>query len=133
MAPATFDQLLVDGTDFRAVRELQVGEANAIQIPLIYQFRMTDYSGDNSGTGTGFVGGYDSTPGWTPPTQLNYAKKIGIDIYAKDKTIFSFDVQVSATYKRQSLAQRVDEVQTSLVKTRENITYSKSSLKTLTS
>jgi len=133
LAPATFDQLLVDGTDFRAVKNVEVGEPNAIQIPLIYQFRMTDYSGDNSGTGTGFVGGYDTTPGWTPPTQINYAKKIGIDIYAKDKTVFSFDVQVSATYKRESLAQRVDEIQTSLVKTRENITYSKSSLKTLTS
>jgi hypothetical protein len=94
---------------------------------------MTDYAGDNTGTGTGFIGGYDSTPGWTPPTQLNYTKKIGIDIYVKDTTVFSFDVQVSATYKRESLAQRVDEIQTSLVKSRENITYSKTSIKNLTS
>jgi hypothetical protein len=133
VAPATFDQLLVDGTDYRAIKQLGTGESNAIQIPIIYQFRMTDYAGDNTGTGTGYVGGFDSTPGWTPPTQLNYAKKIGIDIYAKDQTVFSFDILVSATYKRESLAQRVDEIQTSLVKSRENITYSKTSIKTLTS
>lgn len=133
LAPATFDQLLVDGTDFRAIRALGTGESNAIQIPIIYQFRMTDFAGDNTGTGTGFVGGFDSTVGWSPPTQLNFAKKIGIDLYTKDNTVFSFDVQVSATYKRESIAQRVDEIQTSLVKTRENITYSKSSIKTLNS
>jgi hypothetical protein len=132
LAPATFDQLLVDGTDYRAVKDLGTGEANAIQIPIIYQFRMTDYAGDNTGTGTGYVGGYDSSAGWTPPTQLNYSKKIGIDIYVKETTVFSFDVQVSATYKRQSTAQRVDELQTSLVKTKENITYDKNSIKTLT-
>jgi hypothetical protein len=133
VAPATFDQLLVDGTDYRAVKQVGTGENNAIQIPIMYQFRMTDYAGDNTGTGTGYVGGYDSTPGWTPPTQLNYKKKIGIDIYVKNTTMFSFDIQVSATYKRESLAQRVDEIQTSLVKVRENITYDKNTIKTLTS
>ena len=133
LAPATFDQLLVDGTDYRAVKSVGTGEANAIQIPLLYQFRMTDYAGDNTGTGTGYVGGYDSTPGWTPPTQLNYAKKVGIDIYVKETTVFSFDIFVTSTYKRQSLSQRVDEIQTSLVKTRENITYSKNSIKNLNS
>jgi hypothetical protein len=133
VAPATFDQLLVDGTDYRAVRRVGTGENNAIQIPILYQFRMTDYAGDNTGTGTGYVGGYDSTVGWTPPTQLNYKKKIGIDIYVKNETVFSFDIAVSATYKRESLAQRVDEIQTSLVKVRENITYDKTTIKTLTS
>jgi hypothetical protein len=133
VAPATFDQLLVDGTDYRAVKDVGTGESNAIQVPIIYQFRMTDFAGDNTGTGTGYVGGYDSTPGWTPPSQLNYSKKIGIDIYVKDTTVFSFDVAVKATYKRESLAQRVDEIQTSLVKTRENITYSKNTIKSLTS
>jgi hypothetical protein len=133
VAPATFDQLLVDGTDYRAVKNLGTGENNAIQIPIIYQFRMTDYAGDNTGTGTGYVGGYDSTVGWTPPVQLNYIKRIGIDIYVKNTTMFSFDITVNSTYKRESLAQRVDEIQTSLVKVRENITYDKNTIKTLTS
>jgi hypothetical protein len=132
-APATFDQLLVDGTDYRAVKNVGTGETNAVQIPLIYQFRMTDYAGDNTGTGTGFVGGYDSSKGGAFASQLNYAKKIGIDIYVKDTTVFSFDVFVTSTYKRESLAQRVDEIQTSLVKTQENITYNKNSIKNLTS
>ena len=133
VAPSMFDQLLVDGTDYRAIKDLGTGENNAIQIPIVYQFRMTDFAGDNTGTGTGYVGGYDSTAGWTPPSQLNYAKKIGIDIYVKETTVFSFDVFVTSTYKRESLAQRVDEIQTSLVKTRENITYSKNSIKNLNS
>jgi hypothetical protein len=133
VAPATFDQLLVDGTDYRAVKNLGTGENNAIQIPIIYQFRMTDYAGDNTGTGTGYVGGYDSTVGWTPPTQLNYQKRVGIDIYVKNTTMFSFDIIVNSTYKRESLAQRVDEIQTSLVKVRENITYDKTTIKTLNS
>lgn len=133
IAPATFDQLLVDGTDYRAAKRVGTGDNNAIQVPIMYQFRMTDFAGDNTGTGTGYIGGYDSILGWTPPTQLNYKKKIGIDIYVKNTTRFSFDIQVSATYKRESLAQRVDEVQTSLVKTRENITYNKNTIKTLSS
>jgi hypothetical protein len=133
VAPSTFDQLLVDGTDYRAVRTVGTGENNAIQIPIVYQFRMTDYAGDNTGTGTGFIGGYDTSKGGALATQLNYAKKIGIDIYVKDTTVFSFDIFVTSTYKRESLAQRVDEIQTSLVKTQENITYDKNSIKNLTS
>ncbi len=68
---------------------------NSIKIPIVMQFRMTDYDGVGS-TGTGIIGGYG-----TPPsvTNLVYSKKIGLDIVVKDQEIFSFDVKVSAQYK----------------------------------
>lgn len=130
LAPTTFDQLLIDGTNAIADKKVEKGIENAIIIPIIYQFRMTDYYGPSS-TGTGIVGGFNPTT--VPPRNIKYQKTIGIDIYRRDETTFSFDVSVGATYKRTSLAQRVDTIQTSLVKTRENITYDKTTVKNLTS
>lgn len=130
LAPSTFDQLLVDGTNALADKKVEKGTENAIIIPIIYQFRMTDYYGSSS-TGTGIVGGFN--PATVPPNQIKYRKNIGIDIYRRDETVFSFDVSVSSAYKRTSLAQRTDTIQTSLVKTRENITYDKTTVKNLKS
>lgn len=129
-APATFDQTLIDGTNAIADKIVEKGTANAIIIPIVYQFRMTDYYGSGS-TGTGILGGFNL--GTVPPKNISYKKKIGIDIYVRDLTVFSFDVVVNAVYQRTSLAQRIDTIQTSLVKTRENITYDKTTVKNLTS
>lgn len=71
---------------------------NKIRIPFVYQFRMEDYFG----VGTrGKIGGYDSTG--LEKTNLSYAKKIGIDIIAKNLPLFSFDIQVSAKFKPSSI------------------------------
>jgi hypothetical protein len=122
--------LLIDGTNALADKEVNKGTDNALIIPILYQFRMTDYYGTGS-SGTGIVGGFN--PSTVPPKNITYQKSLGLDIYRRDETVFSFDITVSASYKRTSLAQRVDTIQTSLVKTRENITYDKSTVKNLKS
>ena len=99
LAPSSYSDILVDGTDYRAQRILDFGDENAIIIPIIYQFRMTDFFGSGS-LGTGRIGGIS-----TQPNNLVYTKKIGFDIAVKDDTLFSFDLQVSSKYKVDSPSQ----------------------------
>jgi hypothetical protein len=75
-----------------AKRTLQYGSANSIKIPLTFQYRCSDY--------LGYIGGYrvDTTFGLT---NVSYSKKIGLDIALKDET-FSFDVQVTAIYEKET-------------------------------
>jgi len=99
MAPASYADLLVDGTDYRAIRTVDFGDENQITIPIVYQFRMTDFYGIGD-SGTGRIGGYS-----VQPKNLVYTKKIGIDIAVKDNSLFSFDLQVSSKYKVDSPSQ----------------------------
>jgi hypothetical protein len=92
LAPTTYSDLLVDGTDYKAVRTVDFGDAYKIEIPVIFQFRMTDYYGAGN-AGTGRIGGSANA------VNLTYIKKIGIDITAKDESFFSFDIQVTGKYK----------------------------------
>ena len=93
LAPPAYMDLLVDGTDYRSVREIEYGENNQIIIPIIYQFRMTDYFGDGQ-KGLGRVGGSS-----TGIKNLIYTKKLGIDINVKEESLFSFDLQITSKYK----------------------------------
>jgi hypothetical protein len=135
VAPSTIESLMVDGSDARATRSVDVGETNAIVIPIILQFRMTDYFGPSIvGTvatgGDGIVGGYNPA-NTVQPQNITYVRKIGLDLYQLDKTVFSFDIQASATYQKDSLVQILDAsvpVKTVLVK---NIGIKKQFLKTL--
>jgi len=73
-----------------AKRDLVTGSTNAINIPLIYQFRASDT--------LGFVGGYRRTG---TLKNIKYSKTLGIDIYTKTET-FSFDVTVSCQYSKET-------------------------------
>lgn len=106
VAPASTQQMMANGTDFRSNYILQQGEDNAIRIPVIFQFRMTDYFGVGN-TGTGKVGGFDTQNPNDNLTNVTYGKKIGMDIFVKDEGTFSFDLTVKASYKRESLTQVV--------------------------
>jgi len=99
IAPSTYADFLVDGTDYRSTRDVEYGEANQIVIPIIFQFRMTDFFG-NGTSGLGRIGGFS-----IQPKNLTYTKKIGVDINVKDESLFSFDVQISAKYKVDSPSQ----------------------------
>ena len=92
LSPTTYADILVDGTDYRSVRTVEFGDSYKIEIPVVYQFRMTDYYGSGN-AGTGRIGGS------TNAVNLTYIKKIGIDITAQDTSIFSFDIQVTSKYK----------------------------------
>lgn len=98
LSPATYSDLLVNGTDYRATREVEFGDQFQITIPIIFQYRMTDFYGAGV-NGTGRIGGL------TTLNNLYYSKKLGIDIYVKEETVFSFDIQVSSKYKVDSPSQ----------------------------
>jgi len=130
LGPSTFNQLNVNGIDARATQELKTGDTNAIVIPVVFQFRMEDYWGPSGGAGAGIIGGYK---GSTPPTNLTYGRRIGLDLYAQDEDTFSFDIQVSATYKKTSLSQVIATAYPTFNKETKNIVYDKYTIKTLIS
>ena len=88
----------VDGANQLSTSTLNFGIPFASNIPLIFQYRMTDYFGATS-SGLGNVGG--DTSGTT--NQLEYTKRIGIDIYSNIDERFSFDVEITARYRSASL------------------------------
>jgi hypothetical protein len=125
LGPSTFNQLNVDGIDARATLEIKAGDENAVIIPVVFQFRMEDYQR--------IVGGYDTTPGAVQPKNLTYGRRIGIDVYSQDSSAFSFDIQVSSSYKKTSLSQVVATAVPNVNKQLQNIVYSKETIKTLKS
>lgn len=131
LAPVNIDQLLVDGTDYRAKRTLKSGENNGIEIPIVFQYRMLDYYGED-----GIVGGYDLDTATqieanNTQTNLTYSKKIGLDIYVKDESVFSFDIQVTSKYQRESLAQKIENTSSSIGISREVLKVSKKDIKSI--
>jgi len=89
----------VDGDSIQSREVVQFGQQNAVSIPLVFQYRMTDYFGTVSGSGLGNVGG-DST-GST--VNLTYSKKIGFDLYPNNSDVVQFDVEFSAKYRSDRL------------------------------
>jgi hypothetical protein len=138
VGPAQFNQLIVNGVDARAFKQVEPGEDNAIVVPLVFQYRMTDYFGpwiaptitSAAAGGLGVVGGYDPTRVGTLKN-LTFTKKIGIDIYQQDDPVFSFDVQVSSTYKKDTLAQLTAVSIPVTTQEVSNVTFTKESVKTL--
>lgn len=117
LSPSSYPDILVNGTDYRSIRSVEFGDSYAIEIPVIYQFRMTDYYG-TSNTGTGRIGGVDNL------INITYVKKIGVDIAVKDESIFSFDLQVSSKYKTDTPSQTaVNPVKTAATFTSETSNY----------
>jgi hypothetical protein len=94
----THSSICVDGKASTSTKKILNGGNNSIKIPITFQYRMTDFFGSGT-TGVGNIGG-DST-GRT--INLTYTKRIGFDIELKDGTICSYDLEVSAKYKSDSL------------------------------
>ena len=88
----------VDGSNQLSIKTLEFGSKNSINIPIVFQYRMTDYFGEGNG-GIGNIGGDPS--GIT--NQLEYTKRLGIDIYSNQTERFSFDIQMTARYRSKSL------------------------------
>jgi len=90
----------VNGDSIQSVEVIQFGQQNAVSIPLVYQYRMTDYFGTTSGSGLGNVAG-DST-GST--VNVTYAKRIGFDLLPNNSEIIQFDIEISAKYRSDRLS-----------------------------
>jgi hypothetical protein len=99
--PSKHNDLIVDGSDSLSLKTISFGSNSSLNVPVTFQYRMTDYFGlgDN---GLGNVGG---DPAANSSTNLEYTKTIGIDIYANpiDKERFSFDLELNARYYSKSL------------------------------
>ena len=116
LGPAFFDQLLVDGTDFRATREIDAKESAAIKIPVYFQYRMVDYYGETEEPG--IVGGYKGISAVSQlDANLTYEKRIGLDLYIMDKSPFSFDIDVTAKYNKNTVSEKISTSPNSSVKT----------------
>lgn len=101
IAPSDENILSVNGNDSLSIKDIEFGPNNAIQIPIIFQYRMTDFSGVGT-TGIGFIGG-DRT---LATRDLTYAKRMGFDIITFDginEKRFSFDLELFAKYKSNKL------------------------------
>jgi hypothetical protein len=90
--PQSYEAISVDG-NFPAIssKTITFGNSNAINIPVIFQFRCSDK--------LGHVGGYRTN---STLTNIKYSKKLGIDIILKDGSPFSFDLQVDAQYTKET-------------------------------
>jgi hypothetical protein len=90
----------VDGDAIQSYEVVAFGQQNAISIPLVFQYRMSDYFGVTSGSGLGNVAGDSS--GNT--VNLAYAKRVGIDIYPNNSDVVQFDIEISANYRSDRLS-----------------------------
>lgn len=99
--PSSHSDLVVNGSDSLSLRTVSFGTNTSLNIPVTFQYRMTDYFGLGS-QGLGNVGG---NPSSNTSTNLEYTKTIGIDIYSNpiDKERFSFDLEITARYFSKSL------------------------------
>ena len=95
------ENIQVNGDSTQSVKSVAFGQQNTINIPLVYQYRMTDYFGAGGGAagGIGNIAG-DSTGG---TVNLSYAKKIGFDIYPSGENVVQFDIEIFAKYRSDNL------------------------------
>jgi hypothetical protein len=93
LGPSTSSLVQVQGSTSLASQFVQQGNNNAIIIPLIFQFRATDK--------LGYIGGFKASGN---PTNITYTKKLGLDIQVRNQSPFSFDLEVTAKYKNDTLS-----------------------------
>lgn len=92
MFPNSHSDISVEGNHpSLSTKSIAVGSANAINIPVLFQYRASDILGN--------VGGYRTSGSLN---NIKYSKKIGVDIIVKDASPFSFDVEISAQYKKET-------------------------------
>lgn len=90
----------VDGIDNSSALQIAPSETNAIIVPLVFQYRMTDAAG--------FVNGDSSL---TTNSNFEYIKTIGIDMLVGGET-FKFDIEVSAKFRPTSISNNNLGIQT---------------------
>lgn len=96
LAPTVHESLYVGSIIYNEGLVVKKGDENIIRVPIMWQFRMTDYFGIGS-SGVGKIGGVDDKK------NLSYEKKMGFDIIIKNQTMFSFDIKMGSKYKKDSI------------------------------
>lgn len=101
LSPINHNEIQVDGDTLDSSKKLKAGES--LRIPLIYQFRMTDYSdvSTQEGVNTGAIFGEQNlTEGSKKVKNTKYANIIGIDIWTDRNALKpkQYDIIVYSTY-----------------------------------
>jgi len=99
LSPINLNTLRVEGDSKQSRKKVsaRVGsnaDSNAISVDIIFQYRMTDYFGNNASSDIGRIGGQAKLQF----PNLTYTKKIGLDIFDKFDQQFSFDLELFAKY-----------------------------------
>jgi hypothetical protein len=92
LGPSSASSVQVSGNTALSTATIGTGESNAIVVPLIFQFRAVDKAG--------YIGGWRKSGNLS---NITYTKKIGVDIQVRNEDIFSFDVQMTGSYKNDTL------------------------------
>ena len=95
------ENIQVGGDSTQSIKVVQFGQSNSLNIPLVFQYRMTDYFG----TGSGSSGGIGNIAGDSTGATVNvtYAKKIGFDVYPNDQDVYQYDIEVFSKYRSDNL------------------------------
>ena len=101
MSSDDHENLQVNGDATQSVKTVSFGQNNSLNIPLVFQYRMTDYFG----TGGGASGGIGNIAGDATGATVNvtYAKRIGFDIFPNGRDVVQFDIEVFAKYRSDNL------------------------------
>ena len=94
MAPNNISTLSVDGDNKQGTKKIAYGDNNSVAVDIVFQYRMTDYAGNDPSTDLGRVGGFAKLAF----SNLTYTKVLGIDIFDKYDSQFTFDLEVFAKY-----------------------------------
>ena len=97
MSPINIETLKVGGDTRRSKKEINPkkdNESNAVSVDIVFQYRMTDYFGNNESLDNGRIGGFARLA----YNNLTFTKKIGLDIFDKYEEQFSFDLEIFAKY-----------------------------------
>ena len=100
LSPINLDTLKVEGDAKQSRKSIKkkvgtLDSSSALSVDIIFQYRMTDYFGNDPDSDIGRVGGQAKLRF----PNLTYTKKIGLDIFDKYDQQFSFDLEVFAKYR----------------------------------
>lgn len=94
LSPVNVQTLAIDGDTKQSTKKVLSGSGNGLSLDVVFQYRMTDYYGNDPSLDTGRIGGFTKY-GFG---NLTYTKKLGLDIFDKFDEQFSFDLEVFAKY-----------------------------------
>lgn len=94
ISPINLFSFSINGDNNLARKSIKQGNNNAISIDVVFQYRMTDYAGNDPTTDIGNIGGLQGST----ISNLTYSKKIGLDIFDETNDQFSFDLEIFAKY-----------------------------------
>lgn len=103
--PGNYSDIRVNSDDSLGYTTVLYGNNNSINIPIIFQYRMTDFYGE----GNDGIGNINGELNYNESETLEFTKRIGIDLFfnPKESERFSFDIEVTARYSSKNLVNSV--------------------------